>query len=136
MPYELVDVQDVLSELPAYGYEPTDKDRIMARAALDRATSRIKSFTNLPKLPKKIRPELIKMAVGEFLYYKKITGGLTGENADVNFPLLYTQFTEGDTSVSITPSGKNDESNFDEFLNYLRMGDPYVLEHFRVLDWR
>lgn len=134
---------DIRAELPAYGYTPNEgTDRIMVRSCIDVVISRLKSFTNCPKLSEKLKPEAIKMVCGEFLYRKKITGQLYGSSSDgnagggLNFPGRVTQWSEGDTSVSLTAAGKNDEADFIAFLDKMRHGDPWVLEHFRRLDWR
>lgn len=136
-----VDVIDVRSELKAFGYSPNDDDDIMIRGAIDRVIAKVKSFTNLRRLPDKLKPTVISMACGEFLYVKKITGGLReGAYGSVSGSLKFrdrvTQWTEGDSSVSLTAAGKDDEANFDKFIDNLRKGDYRILEHFRVLDWR
>lgn len=135
-----IDYTDIRAELPGYGYKfDEEQDRIMARSCIDTVISRVKSFTNCRVLSEKLRPELIKMACGEFLYRKKITGQLSNEANGANgiaFPHRVTQWSEGDTSVSLTAAGKNDEANFDAYIDKLRRGDPWVLEHFRQLDWR
>lgn len=140
MDYSYIDWQDIRAELPAYGFKPVEeRDRVMVRSCIDTVISKLKSFTNCPVLPEKLKPEAIKMVCGEFLYRKKVTGQLTveGENGTgISFPHRVTQWSEGDTSVSFTAAGKNDEANFDAYIDKLRRGDPWVLEHFRQLDWR
>lgn len=134
---------DIRAELPAYGYTPNEnEDKIMIRSCIDVVISKLKSFTNCPVLSEKLKPEAIKMVCGEFLYRKKITGQLyessttDGKGSGLNFPARVTQWSEGDTSVSLTAAGKTDEADFLAYLDKIRRGDPWVLEHFRKLDWR
>ena len=121
--------------LPAYGYEPNENDRIMITHALERAIERALAFTNQKTLPDGLRYEVIQMAVGEFLFMKKVTGGLRDGDNGIVFPDVIKQFTEGDTNVSANAQGKNDEANFEEMVNRMRYGDPIVLEHYRRLHW-
>lgn len=132
-----IDWTDLRGELAGYGYVfNEEKDMVMARSCLDVTISRIKSFTNCPTLSEKIRPELLRMACGEFLYRKKITGQLNNPESGINFPHRVTQWSEGDTSISLTAAGKTEEADFTAYLDKIRKGDPWVLEHFRQLDWR
>lgn len=127
----------VMDYLPAFGYTVKDErnDTIVMNHALERAIQRALTFTNQKTIPKGLEYEIINMAVGEFLYIKKITGGLRdGENGLV-FPNVIKQFTEGDTNVSANAQGKNDEANFENMIERMRYGDPFVLEHYRRLHW-
>lgn len=136
-----IDIQDVRSELKAYGYSPVDTDDVIIRGCIDRVIAKVKSFTNLRKLPDKLKPTVLSMCCGEFLYFKKISGGLRegaygNKTGSLNFRDRVTQWTEGDSSVSLTAAGKDDEAMFNDFIDELRKGDYRILEHFRVLDWR
>lgn len=121
--------------LPAYGYQPDERDYIMIQHALERAIERALAFTNQKTLPNGLRYEVIQMAVGEFLYLKKVTGGLSDGEHGIVFPDVIKQFTEGDTNISANAQGKNDEANFEDMVNRMRYGDPIVLEHYRRLHW-
>lgn len=136
-----IDYNDIRGELMGYGYIANEDDKIMVRSCIDTVISKLKSFTNCRVLSEKLKPEAVKMVCGEFLYRKKLTGQLYSADNNsggggINFPNRVTQFSEGDTSISMTAAGKNDEANFDAYIDKLRRGDPWVLEHFRQLDWR
>lgn len=131
----IITVQRVKEELPAYSYQPDERDDIMIRHAIDRVTRRALAFTNQTTLPIGLREEIISMAVGEFLFLKKTTGGLRDGDRGIQFPNVIKQFTEGDTNVSANAQGKNDEALFEDMINKMRFGDPYVLEHYRRLHW-
>lgn len=127
--------ETVMNYLPAYGYQKQDGDDLFMRHAIERVMMRIRTYTNQPCVPKELKLEAINMAIGEFLFIKKSTGHLLdGENGIV-FPNVIKQFTEGDTNVSANAKGKDDEANFNKWVDQLRMGDPFVLEHFRRLHW-
>lgn len=124
--------------LPAYGYEPVKGDDIMLRNAWARTEIRVLSFCNIDSLPDELTLEVANMAIGAFLRAKKATGQLYIEGdgqGGIVFPHKVTQFTEGDTSMSFTPSGKNDEAVFEKMVNELERGSMWVLEHYRRLHW-
>ena len=133
----MLTTQTVMEYLPAFGYTVRDErqDTIMMRHALERAIERALTFCNQKKIPKGLEYEIINMAVGEFLYIKKITGGLRDPECGIEFPDVIKQFTEGDTNVSANAASKNDEANFEKMIDDMRHGDPYVLEHYRRLHW-
>lgn len=131
----ILDVDTIYRHLPSYGYTPTDKDRLMIQNALEISIHRALSFTNQKKMPKGLEYEVVNMAVAEFLYMKKITGGLDDGENGIGFKAHITQFTEGDTNLSAADKGKNNESNFEDWVGHARFGNPYVLEHFRRLHW-
>lgn len=131
----ILDVETIRRHLPSYGYTPDDKDSLMIQNALETAIHRALSITNQKRLPEGLKYEVVKMAVGEFLFLKKITGGLEDGSHGIGFKARITQFTEGDTNMSATDKGKNDESIFEDWIQGLRFGDPYILEHFRRLHW-
>lgn len=124
--------------LPAYAYTPGDGDGPILRFAWQRAENRVRAFCNIQSIPDDLYMEVATMAIGEFFKIKKSTGQLnfeTGGDGGLTFPHLVTQFTEGDTSLSMTPSGKNDEANFDRMIEDMARGNPWVLEHHRRLHW-
>lgn len=131
----VLDVDTVRLQLPAYGYTPDDNDRVMIKSALQTSIHRALTLTNQKKLPDGLKYEVLKMAIGEFLFLKKITGGLEDGSHGIKFKARITQFTEGDTNVSATDKGKNDEAIFEDWLNRMRYGDPWVFEHYRILPW-
>lgn len=131
----ILDIDTIKMRLRAYGYESDDRDNLMVQSALETAIHRALSLTNQRKMPRGLEFEVVRMAVGEFLYMKKMTGGLEDGSHGISFKPRITQFTEGDTNISATDKGKNDESNFERWLEGMRMGDPSVLEHFRRIHW-
>lgn len=131
----ILDVDTLKLHLPSFGYTPTDDEDIMLQNALELSIHRALAFTNQCKLPEGLKYEVLNMAIGEFLYMKKITGGLEDGSHGIKFRPRITQFTEGDTNISATDKGKNDESNFEQWLDRMRFGTPWVLEHYRRLHW-
>lgn len=124
--------------LPAYNYKPVESDRVMLRWAWQNAVHRVKEFCNIRSIPDDLYMEIAKMAIGDFLKSKKSMGQLNFDSdaeGGIRFPHRVTQFTEGDTSLSMTPSGKNDEANFDDMVDKMSRGNPWVLEHHRRLHW-
>ena len=123
--------------LPAYGYQATSKDDVMLRMAWQKARVRVENFCNIKEIPDELQLEVANMAIGEFLYTKKSIGALdeTVAEGTLKFPSKVTQFTEGDTSMSMTASGKNDETLFEDMIDNMRKGNIWVLEHYRRLHW-
>lgn len=128
----IISVESVKELLPSLGYEPSAKDSPAIRFALERAMIHVKDFCNISYIPDDLVPEVINMACGEFLYQKVMTG--TADDGGLKFPSRVSQITEGDTSVSFSGAGK-DQENYLNFLDQLRRGDPYILEHNRVVQW-
>lgn len=138
----ITDAVTMLKELlPAYGYKAVETDNIMLRMAWQKALIRVKSFCNIDSVPDELQLEVANMAIGEFFHAKKACGELTigngGDDGDNVFAKLgrVTQFTEGDTSISLNPAGLNDEALFEGMIERMRRGDLYILEHFRRLHW-
>lgn len=129
-----LDVEVVKALLPTFGYEPTDKDTTSIMIALDRVVRRLEDYLNRKDFPPHVVDEAYRMAVAEFLITKKLSPNQDEENP-FRFPDKITQLTEGDTSVSMTMSGKNDEADFLNELQDMRRGDPYILEHYRKVHW-
>ena len=136
---DIKDAESMLMELlPAYGYEPVESDKIMLRNAWALAEFRVLSFCNIDSIPDELQLEVANMAVGSFLKAKKASGQLYIENdgeGGLRFPHKVTQFTEGDTSMSFTPSGKDDEAVFNKMADDLERGHLWILEHYRRLHW-
>lgn len=131
-----LDVDVVKEMLPSYGYEPQLEDTAGIALALDRVIRRLEDYLNRRDFPPHIIAEAYRMAVGEFLYMKKLTSTLNNpDDTTLKFPDRITQLTEGDSSVSVTMSGKNDEELFMNELDKMRNGDPYILEHYRKVHW-
>lgn len=134
------DVTDIRTHLPGYGYTPTDKDDVMIRSCLRVTLARLKAYTNQDKFPDTIDfyEQVISMTIGEFLYRMKVTGKLfadDGTDNGINFKTHLKQLTEGDTSVSMTSAGSTDEAYFNDWINKLRYGDEFILQHYRRLHW-
>lgn len=130
-----LDIVSVKTQLGVYGYDVDDqKDYKLLVYALDKSKQRAMNFCNRDDIPERMVPEVISMAAGEFLYFKKTFLGLDDLGIHLDNPFRVSQVTEGDTSFSLSDSQK-EEFDIDLYINTLRMGDRYVLEHFRKLDW-
>lgn len=118
--------------LPSFGYKHFDKDNGLLKLAIETVIERVKAYTNQKMIPDGLLPEMQMMIVGEFLYLKKQFGGL--DEGGISFPARITQYTEGDTSISFGKTDKT-ESDFDRALDYMRYGNPSVIEHYRKIHW-
>lgn len=130
-----LDVEIVKELLPSYGYTPKTEDNALIAFVADRAVRRVEDYLNRKDIPQHLDGEIIRIAIGEFLYTKKLAGGLDPDNMDLKFPSKITQLTEGDTSTSITMGGKNDEERYNDLLDEMRRIDPYIFEHYRKVHW-
>lgn len=130
-----LNVDTVYLQLPVYGYTPEESEKPMIKSALQTSIHRALTFTNQRTLPDGLKYEVLKMSIGEFLYIKKITGGLDDGSHGIAFKAHIRQFTEGDTNVSANDKGRNDETMFEDWINSMRYGDPWVLEHYRKIHW-
>lgn len=124
--------EKVIGLLPSFGYTRTEKDTGLLKLAIDTVVERVKAYTNQRQIPDGLIPEMLMMIIGEFLYIKKQFGGL--DEGGITFPTRITQYTEGDTSISFGKTDKT-ESDFDDTLNYMRYGNPSVIEHYRRIHW-
>lgn len=128
----MISVAEIKKLLLSFGYTAQQKDEALIELAIERVWISVKAFTHLKHIPDELKPEMMSMIVGEFLYAKKNLGGL--EEGGIVFPKRVSQITEGDTSLSISNIGKT-EDDFDDMIDALRHGNPHVLEHWRALHW-
>lgn len=130
-----LDIVSVETQLAVYGYDVDEQEdyRLLVHA-LDKAKARAMNFCNRDDIPERMVPEVVSMAAGEFLYFKKTFLGLDDLGIHLDNPYRVSQVTEGDTSFSMSGANK-EELDIDLYISNLRMGDRYVLEHFRRLDW-
>lgn len=139
----LPDVIDIKNNLPGYGYKPSDDDEIMIRSSLEVTLARLKAYLNRETFPttRDFYDQVISMAIGEFLYRMKATGKLFVQSEDgeqdngIYFQNSVKQLTEGDTSLAFNAKGRNDEATFEAWINKLRYGDEFILQHYRRLHW-
>ena len=133
-----LDVKNVQIQLEVFGVDTDDqKDYRLLSYALEKSKQRAMNFCNRDDIPEEMVPEVISMAAGEFMYFRKTFLGLDGLGdlgGHIKNPYRVTQLTEGDTSFSLNDDD-TDYINLDLYINAMRMGDRFVLEHFRRLDW-
>lgn len=116
------------------GYEATDDDGFLIELAIEDRTNYVLSVCNRDDIPARLKPQLLKMIVGEFLYQKKSVGG--SESLGMDPGALVSSITEDDETVSFAVSGEQSgEAALDAYINRLRRGNPVALAEFRRLKW-
>lgn len=116
------------------GYAPTESDDILIELAIESRTDYVLSVCNREDLPKRLKSQLLRMIVGEFLYQKISIGG-TGA-LGIETDSLVSSITEEDETVSFENSG--DESGdviLRKYINKMRRGNPVTLQEYRRMKW-
>lgn len=116
------------------GYEPTDRDNFIIEFAIQERTDYVLSYCNRNDIPPRLRSQLMRMIVGEFLYQKKLMGGAESLGFDVE-PLI-SSYEEGDTKTDYRVDGDTSmDAALDAFINQLRWGNAVTLQEYRKLKW-
>lgn len=116
------------------GYEATEEDDFLIELAIRDRVDFVLSYCNRNDIPPRLRTQLVKMIIGEFLYQKKALRG--AESLGLEVDSLVTSITEGNTSVSFGNSGElSAEAALDKYINGLRNGSAVTLQEYRRLKW-
>lgn len=116
------------------GYEPTDADDILIEMAIEDRTDYVLSVCNRDDIPKRLRSQLLRMIVGEFLNQKVLIGG--PEALGIVTEALVSSITEDDETVSFSTSGEvSAEVALNNYINKLRRGNPVTLQEYRRMKW-
>lgn len=116
------------------GYEPTDADDILIEMAIEDRTDYVLSVCNRDDIPKRLRSQLLRMIVGEFLNQKVLIAG--PEALGIVTEALVSSITEDDETVSFSTSGEvSAEVALNNYINKLRRGNPVTLQEYRRMKW-
>lgn len=116
------------------GYVPTKSDDILIELAIESRTDYVLSVCNRNDLPKRLKSQLLRMIVGEFLYQKIAIGG--PEALGIETSALVSSITENDETVSFGNSGdESGETVLKKYINKMRRGNPVTLQEYRRLKW-
>lgn len=117
------------------GYEPSDADDILIELAIEDRTDYVLSVCNRDDIPKRLRSQLLRMIVGEFLHQKMAIGG-GSEELGIVTDVLVSSITEDDETVSFATSGEvSGEAALNAYINRLRRGNPVTLQEYRRMKW-
>lgn len=124
-------IKDLIESLT--GYSVTEKDEAIIDLSIKATVDFVLSYCNRHNLPRRLKSQLYRMIVGEFLY-QKIT--LFGYDAlGLSPDVLVSSIKDGDTSTNFATDGTSQNAQIDAFVNNLRRGNLTVLQEFRRLKW-
>lgn len=117
-----------------FGYVTDESDVLSIEFLIKKWTQYVLDFCNVESLPDGVESKLIDKICGEFLYYKKNSGGL-GANFDFEAPAKIIK--EGDTSITMSygEGGKTPEQRFDNMLTSLMQSFDKNLVRYRRMVW-
>lgn len=127
----MVTRDEVIDRLAHLGYTATVDDYDHIDFELHKIINYTLNYCNIQEIPEIVEPRLVDRVCGEFLYYKKNSGGLEGFNYDY----VIKQIKEGDTSITYAVGQGEDtpENRFDSFLKQLERGyDKWITPHRRM----
>ena len=126
--------EEIIARLADFGYTAVSDDTHSIEFLINKWSSYVLDFCNVPSIPPGAEPKLIDKICAEFLFYKKGAGQL-GENYDFEAPAKIIK--EGDTSITMSygEGGKTPEQRFDNMLNTLMHGFDKNLVRYRKLVW-
>lgn len=138
-----MNIEELVKALAGYNYTFQEKDTEMAEAVLEVARTHVLTYCNIRKIPKPLYHVVIALAVGEFLYRKKLTGTLSEgqEEGLFEFDPVITRYEAGGETVEFAGPSKysalSPEAAFDDMVGTLRNLQTYELElqQFRRLPW-
>lgn len=132
----MIGVKEVKRRVKALtGYSPGPEDEPLLELAIEDRVAFVLAYCNRRDIPKLLRPQLLRMIAGEFLYRKKSLYGADALGFDV-LPFV-TSIKDDETSVTFGGDGGTDspEAALDKYIDWLRRGDAVTLQEFRRLKW-
>lgn len=129
----MVTIESIIKRLGQLGYVATEEDRDIIEFELEKILNYVKNYCNITEIPEILEPRIVDRVSGEFLFYQKNSGNLTGFDYDA----VIKEIKEGDTSLKYATGtdGDTPESRFDKFLNKMERGfDKWICPH-RRLRW-
>lgn len=124
---------DVIKRLGQLGYTTSDADYEQVDFELDKVTNYVLNYCNITKIPDVLDQRIIDKVCGDFLYYKKNSGSLSG----FNYEAVIKSIKEGDTTITYAVGQGEDtpENRFDSFVKSLdRVFDKW-LSPWRAIRW-
>lgn len=129
----MVTIESIIKRLGQLGYVATEEDCDIIEFELEKILNYVKNYCNITEIPEILEPRIVDRVSGEFLFYQKNSGNLTGFDYDA----VIKEIKEGDTSLKYATGtdGDTPESRFDKFLNKMERGfDKWICPH-RRLRW-
>lgn len=129
----MVTIENIIKRLGQLGYVATEEDTGIIEFELEKILNYVKNYCNITEIPEILDPRIVDRVVGEFLFYQKNSGNLTGFDYDT----VIKEIKEGDTTLKYATGSDGDtpESRFDKFLNKMERGfDKWITPH-RKLRW-
>lgn len=129
----MVTTENIIKRLGQLGYVATEEDTDIIEFELEKILNYVKNYCNITEIPEILDPRISDRVSGEFLFYQKNSGNLTGFDYDA----VIKEIKEGDTTLKYANGSDGDtpESRFDKFLNKLERGfDKWITPH-RKLRW-
>lgn len=129
----MVDRQNIIDRLEQLGYVATEEDYGQIDFELVKTLNYAMVYCNITVIPDILDPRIIDRVCGDFLYYKKNSGSLTGFDYDA----VIKSIKEGDTTITYAVGQGEDtpENRFDTFVRSLDRGFDKWLTKFRCLKW-
>ena len=126
---------DILSFIKTFGYTIQSGDNHLIEFIINKVCAEIKNECNVLVIPDGLRQVALYMVSGEFLFFKKRSGQLTGFNFEACAAVK--QIQEGDTSVTfaVNEGVNTPEQKFDAIIEFLRESGKGQLVAYRKLKW-
>lgn len=132
----MVTRENVIKRLVQLGYVADEADHESIDFEIEKIQNYVvNNFTrgSVSDIPEILDPRIVDRVCGEFLFYKKNSGSLTGFNYDA----VIKQIKEGDSTITYAVGQGEDtpESRFDAFVKSLERGFDKVCTPHRKLKW-
>jgi hypothetical protein len=129
----MIVMESVIERLKQLGYQVTEEDYPQIDFESQKTVNYVLNYCNISEIPEIIEPRIIDRICGDFLYYKKNSGSLTGFNYDA----VIKQIKEGDTTIQYAVGqGENTpENRFDTFVKSLDRGFDKWITPYRRIRW-
>lgn len=139
----MITLDTIKKHLQLYGYTIRDNDTYLLNHFKDEIEEYILNYCNIKSIPEKLRHVELDLICGEFLKFKKRTGGLVDENGNPWFTGLgdVESVKVGDVDVSLDGGDLSSlqngfsEDEFDALIDDLcnREDKEHILNRFRVI---
>jgi hypothetical protein len=129
----MVTIESIIKRLGQLGYVATEEDRDIIEFELEKILNYVKNYCNITEIPEILEPRIVDRVSGEFLFYQKNSGNLTGFDYDA----VIKEIKEGDTDIkyAIGQEADTPESRFDSMVKQLERGMDKWLTKFRRIRW-
>ena len=78
----MVTIESIIKRLGQLGYVATEEDRDIIEFELEKILNYVKNYCNITEIPEILEPRIVDRVSGEFLFYQKNSGNLTGFDYD------------------------------------------------------